>query len=301
MAPRARIGFVVGILYGIVYFGNTIGPLLGGYFVDWTSLRAAFFVSAGLIIIAGLVFFFGTRESQADTSTTRHDIRSLWAEIRVLSKTPGVRQVLVLLFLIQFANNLTPQNIPLLLDSLEPGTKATVVGIFFAVWGVALTVSTYGTGVLSGRLQPQWLFLSGAALATTGSVLMATAGSVELAIGYGAILGLGTGTLLTSTSATVGEVTPANRQGFAFGMVQSASAMGFAIGPIVGGVIANLSGLHSPFYAQAGVFLVLVFFTLAVVRKQQRPIRRLTGSARQPTRPKRAGQHHLLLPGTAEP
>lgn len=270
LAPRARMGFVVGALYGVVYFGNTIGPLIGGYFVDWTSLRAGFLVSAGIILVSSLIFLFGTKESQKDSTATRHDLKGLWGEIRTLSGVPGVRKVLVLLFLIQFAVNLTPPTVPLLLASLDPLAKNTIVGIFFALSGAAITVSTYGSGILASHFTSQRVFFLGALLALIGSFLMFTVGSVAFALGFGVILGLGSGTLLTSTSAAVGEVSPANRQGFAFGMVQSASSLGFAVGPLVGGIIANTAGLHAPFLAQGIVFVVLVVVAAMALRGPRR-------------------------------
>jgi MFS family permease len=158
--------------------------------------------------------------------------------------------------------------VPLYLNSLDADAKAPAAGIFFALLGLAITISTYGAGVLAGRLRPQAVFLLGASGAAAGSLLISFAGSVPLVLGLSVVLGLGTGVLLTSSSAMIGLVSPPDRQGFAFGMVQSASALGFGFGPLMGGVFANFLGLHAPFLVQGAIFLALLPLVLIVGRSR---------------------------------
>lgn len=267
LVPRARLGYVIGLLYGVVYFGNTIGPLIGGYFVNAAGYRWGFLVSGLIIGLAGLIILLGVKEApHPKSATSRRNLRAMWSEMKSLWKIPGVRRVLFVLFLVQLANNLSIAIVPLFLNSLDANAKAPAVGIFFALLGLAITISTYGAGVFAGRLKPQVVFLFGASGAAAGALLMSFAGSVPLALGLSVVLGLGTGVLLTSSSAMIGLVSPPDRQGFAFGMVQSASALGFGIGPLLGGVFANLLGLQAPFLVQGAIFLALVPLAFIVGR-----------------------------------
>lgn len=271
LVPRARLGYVIGLLYGVVYFGNTVGPLLGGYFVNAAGYRWGFLVSGLIIGLAGLIILLGIKEApHPKSAASRRNLGAMWTEMKGLWKIPGVRRVLFVLFLVQLANNLSIAIVPLFLNSLDADAKAPAVGIFFALLGLAITISTYGAGVLAGRLKPQVVFLLGASGAAAGALLMSFAGSVPLALGLSVVLGLGTGVLLTSSSAMIGLVSPPDRQGFAFGMVQSASALGFGIGPLLGGVFANVFGLHAPFLVQGAIFLALLPLGLIVARGRGR-------------------------------
>ncbi|MBI4337602.1 MAG: MFS transporter [Chloroflexi bacterium] len=257
LAPRSRLAFTVGGLYGAAYLGSAIAPLVGGVFVDWLGFRAAFFFSGGLIGLGGLLVLLKVKETFHPESGTRHDLLGLWRGVRELAAMPGVRGALLTLFLATLAPNLVYTVLPLFLTTIDPGGGATGVGVFFTLLGLGTAASAYSTGALGARLGLGRVFLLGCLGAALGAFGMMAVDSLVVALGLGVVLGLSVGVLTASAAALMGLVAPPNRQGASFGLMQSANSLGFGLGPLFGGVIANLLGLRAPFLVEGVLFLLL--------------------------------------------
>ena len=61
---------------------------------------------------------------------------------------------------------------------------------------------------------------------------------------------------MTSSNALVGLSVPRSQQGIAYGIAQSASALGAGLGPLIGGSLAPLMGLRSVFGVTGGFFIL---------------------------------------------
>jgi MFS family permease len=85
-------------------------------------------------------------------------------------------------------------------------------------------------------------------------------------IALSAGLGVGVGILSTVASAVVGKLAPGDREGAAFGLVQSANGLGSAVGPLLGGGMAAFLGLRSTFWLEGSVFLLMAFVVYATKR-----------------------------------
>lgn len=91
-------------------------------------------------------------------------------------------------------------------------------------------------------------------------LLMAFVRSAEELILLRAIQGLITGTI-AAANALVAAVAPRHRMGFAMGMLQMGLGAGIALGPLLGGAIADNYGYSAAFYVTAG----LLFFSGVLV------------------------------------
>ena len=74
--------------------------------------------------------------------------------------------------------------------------------------------------------------------------------------------GLLRGGQATSTNAMVGSSVTKEEQGIAYGLGQSASALGGGVGPLIGGALATAIGLQPIFAISAGIFVVSGFLIL---------------------------------------
>lgn len=70
--------------------------------------------------------------------------------------------------------------------------------------------------------------------------------------------------------ALVSAVAPRERQGYALGTLSSAQAAGVVMGPLVGGVLADLVGFRALFYITASVELLAALAVLRFVREPRR-------------------------------
>ena len=74
---------------------------------------------------------------------------------------------------------------------------------------------------------------------------------------------------LTLTMAA--DSAPRDRMAYAIGFVQTAQRLGPAVGPIVGGFVAQLVGLRSAFLVTAGFYLIAVIVVVFMYDEQQAP------------------------------
>ena len=66
--PRERTGYAMGLLQTALGTGVAVGPLIGGAAADAFGYRAAFYLTAAMLFLAGLLVLFGRRRKIA-TST----------------------------------------------------------------------------------------------------------------------------------------------------------------------------------------------------------------------------------------
>ncbi len=262
LAPKSRLPFSVGVLQGANAVGNTLGPVVGGVFVAWLGFSYGFFSSGAILVMAGLLVLFFVREAFHPRAGQRKSVVGVFGDIREMVLLPGMRPVLVLMTLAQFAPNLVMPVIALFVKSLDPAYGAIVIGLVFTVMGLTTAVSAWVTAMVASRFGYKFFLLVGSALVGLGAVVMSVAPDLTIAMASAALMGAGIGIVNTRASALVGEFAPADRQGAAFGIMQSANALGFGFGPLVGGVIAAQWGLRMPFVVEAVTFAIFAVYVV---------------------------------------
>jgi DHA1 family multidrug resistance protein-like MFS transporter len=86
-------------------------------------------------------------------------------------------------------------------------------------------------------------------------LMMAFVTSAEQLVALRLIQGTVTGTL-AAANAMVAAVAPRRQLGYAMGLMQVAMGSGVAMGPLIGGVIADAFGYHAVFYVTAALLLI---------------------------------------------
>jgi DHA1 family multidrug resistance protein-like MFS transporter len=86
-------------------------------------------------------------------------------------------------------------------------------------------------------------------------LLMSFAASAEQLVVLRAIQGMITGTI-SATSALQASVTPRQHMGYAMGMLQVGFGTGIAVGPLIGGAVADLFGYSVVFYLTAAMLFL---------------------------------------------
>jgi EmrB/QacA subfamily drug resistance transporter len=93
---------------------------------------------------------------------------------------------------------------------------------------------------LSDRLGRRPVYLLSVGLFAAGSALAAAAPSFGLLLAGRALQGLGAGGIFPVASAVVGDTFPAERKGFALGMIGAVFGLAFIIGPILGALLLQV-------------------------------------------------------------
>lgn len=141
---------------------------------------------------------------------------------------------------------------------------AQVQGVVVA-YLVALTIAVVIAGRLGDRHGLKPALMAGLGLFAVASLLCATATNLWLLIAARALQGVGAAFLMTLSMALTRQIAGEARLGRAMGLLGTASALGTALGPSLGGLLIPLTGWRGVFWLQlplAAISLSLAFATL---------------------------------------
>lgn len=154
-----------------------------------------------------------------------------------------------------------------------------LAGAVFSVQGFTMMVASPIWGAVADRVgrkpMVQRSMFGGAVVV----LLMAFARSAEDLVILRGIQGLITGTVAAS-SALIASIAPRERAGFALGTLQTALTSGVALGPIIGGVLADFYGYRAAFVVTSVLLLAGGLLVQFGIREEFNPperTRRLAG------------------------
>lgn len=147
-------------------------------------------------------------------------------------------------------------------------------GILSAIFACMQFLFSPSIGSLSDRFGRRPVLLTSNAVMALDYVLMALAGTIWLLL-IGRIIGGITAATHATASAFMADISPREKKSQNFGLIGAAFGAGFVLGPVIGGVLAEL-GPRAPFWAAA--FLAASNFALGyfvlpetVTEKTRRP------------------------------
>ncbi len=280
--PRNKMPFAIGLLMTAVFAGTSFGPLMGGFMADSVGYKAAFFIAGGLLFSGGLIVLFFVKEKfERPTKGQSASLSSLLH----LAKSREILPLLLILSALSAVPQMITPIIPLFIRELNPeGMAATASGLAFGFMGVVAAISAIITGRLGGHINLKKILV----IACLGTGLlylppMLTQTATQLII-FIALTGLFKGGLMTSSNTLVGLSVPRDQQGIAYGMAQSALALGIGLGPLIGGSLAPLMGLRPVFGVAGGLFMltgIAVSKLLARVNLEKPPSQKVSASLRK--------------------
>jgi len=255
LTPRNKMPFAMGLLMVAVFGGDSLGPMLGGFTADTVGYKAAFFITGGLLFSGGLIVFFLVKEKfERPAKGQRASLSSLLR----LAKSREMLPLLLALCALRAGPQMVTPIISLFIRELDPKCMAaTMSGLAFCLMGVVAAISA----IISGRLGEHIALKKILVISCLGTGLLYLppmwAGTVTQLIIFIALTGLLKGGLMTSSNALVGLSVPRSQQGIAYGVAQSANALGSGLGPLIGGSLAPLIGLRSVFGVTGGFFMLI--------------------------------------------
>lgn len=260
-APRARRGEIVGTAFGAAVFGAVIGPMFGGV-AEIVGIRASF-ATVGVVSL-GFAVLAATSGAAAAEARGPGGLGRALRDPRFLGGL-WLNTLPALLF------GMLAVLVPLALDESEWPTLA-IATVFFVAGLVEVVVNPL-LGRLTdrrGRLLPVRAALAGSVVAAAGLALASDpfllAGLVVLAaIAFGGFYT--PGMALTSHRAETAGLA----QGLAFGVMNSAWALGNMTGPVLGGALASGVGDAAPYALGAGLCAATLLATLHVAPRRARP------------------------------
>jgi MFS family permease len=132
---------------------------------------------------------------------------------------------------------------------LDLATIGLLAAIAPAVWGVG----QLGTGVLSDRIGRKWLIAGGQVTQAVGLLAIAAGDTFAVWATGSALLGAGTAMAYPTLIATVGDVAHPAWRGAAVGVYRFWRDLGFAVGAVLAGALADLYSIAVAITVVAGI------------------------------------------------
>jgi MFS family permease len=158
------------------------------------------------------------------------------------------------------------------LAGLDLGRVGLLVAIAPAVWGAGQLL----TGALSDRIGRKWLIAGGQLTEAAGLVVIALGDTTTIWAVGSAVFGAGTAMAYPTLLAAVGDVAHPAWRGAAVGVYRLWRDLGFAVGAILAGVVADLYSLTVAIVVVAAITAASgldVALRMAETHPQPRPYR----------------------------
>src|SRR5689334_8126336 len=145
------------------------------------------------------------------------------------------------------------------------GLGAETLALMEGAFGMGMFLFSTPMGTWSGRIgRKPILFISLAGFIAT-NLLLAFVNVPLFFIPIRFVEGMLLAGLMPATMSMVGDTIPLERQGRWIGLLTTAQAVGFAVGPGIGGLLVQTLGFTSPFLLSAGIALAASLLTAFLV------------------------------------
>ncbi len=140
------------------------------------------------------------------------------------------------------------------------GVGAAAIGLTLSFFALARLILNVPLGILSDRYGRRALLISGPLVTAAGMYGSGFAGDIVQLLAWRFLAGAGSAMYMTGAQIYLADIsTPATRARF-IGTNQGALLLGTAIGPAIGGLVAELWGLRAPFLLVGTMALVATVY-----------------------------------------
>ena len=246
--------------------GDAVAPVIIGSALAWFTWREVVVLNVmpGLLVAALLFALLGTLRLAARKQETQ-SVGEYFAGLRGLFRS----RALVLLSTGSAFRTMTQSALltflPVYLANDMGYSPFWVGACLFALQAAGFAASPIA-GHLSDRLGRKQILVGSMAATALVLVAMAFAGGSPLFVALVAVLGFFLYATRPVIQAWMLEATPKNMAGSSIGLLFGAQAIGAALGPLAGGMVADRYGLLAAFYFLAATIVVANLFVLTIER-----------------------------------
>ena len=154
VVPRKHTGYAMGLMQVGLGAGVALGPLIGGAVADVLGYSEAFYITASLLLLAGLLVLFGVKEDFTPLQENQGKRFNFIAEWRNILSASGVILVYGMRFMSTLGRMMVIPIAPLFIVTLMEDTSRvnTFTGLMIGVSSAATTISAVYLGRLGDRL-----------------------------------------------------------------------------------------------------------------------------------------------------
>ena len=209
-----------------------------------------------LIILAIVLVLFGAKER---FERPPEEVDGSSRPLSSILKGSGMPIMLGVYFMMSFSMSFVAPIFRLFVEQSvgETATAASKTGLLMAATGIAAAVSAVSVGRISDRLGHRRVLIASTAVAALLCFPHYRAQSVSQLLALRIMFGLGAGGMIPSMNALIASRISRASIGQAYGFTMTASALGWATGPVVGGWIASMLGYRARFLVVGGLLILV--------------------------------------------
>jgi DHA1 family multidrug resistance protein-like MFS transporter len=258
ITPRKRSGYAMGVLQMALGVGIAIGPMMGGAIADSLGYRAAFYVTAALLLFAGLIVTFGIKEPPRNEKDTQSKSTNFFQEWKYIFRTRGVSITFLLRFLTQLGRMMVIAILAFFARELiqNEAQLNSTVGLMIGISAGAATLSAIYLGKLGDRIGHQKILFASTLVSGLVYLPQASVNAVWQLVVLQALAGVALGGIIPSIAALLANYVSSGHEGAVYGLDNSINAAGRSVAPLIGGMIAGWLGLRATFLSTGVVFLL---------------------------------------------
>lgn len=164
------------------------------------------------------------------------------------------------------------------------GVSQALIGLTIAIYGLARFAASVPAGWIADRAGRRWSLAAGGALTVVGNVICGLASSYEVFLFGRFVAGSGASMVLTSGQVILADITTPETRGRTMALYMAVFLFAVGIGPLPGGLLAELGGLAFPFftYAVFGSIVALLALWRVPETRSKTPARAVTQSPGMP-------------------
>jgi MFS transporter, DHA1 family, multidrug resistance protein len=304
--PREHTGYAMGMMQVGLGAGVAMGPMIGGAIADSYGYAAAFYVTAVLLLIAGIIVVIWVDEPGRENSgglrtwiaqrklnvarpfsaglvvsarpvvtarpkkaPAREGLLASWKNIFAC---PGVPATYALSFLNNLCRNMLLPIVPLFVPMLMAGGDRvnTFTGLVAGMASATTTVSGVYLGRLGDRIGQRRVLITSLVLASGLFLLQSGVRNAWELLALQAILGFAMGGVTPSISALLARYTRPGTEGAVYGLDNSIGSGARSLAPIIGSLVMLWWGLRSTFLVSGSLLALTAVFALLALPKNDR-------------------------------
>jgi DHA1 family multidrug resistance protein-like MFS transporter len=256
--PRGRAGYAMGLMQVAMGVGLGLGPVLGGIVADAYGYQAAFYITAALLAVAGVVVWIGVEEHfVARESAGRASLQFFSAWRRIMS-SQNVLLAFILRFINQMGRIIFIPILPLFVLSLidAPDKINSFTGIVIGASSAATAIFSIYLGRLGDRSGYRRIVIIGLAVTAFLFLLQTVVTAGWQLLGLQVLYGVALGGIVPGISALLAVFSQQGDEGAVYGLDNAINSGARMIGPLLGVGISAWLGVRMVFGTAALFYLI---------------------------------------------
>lgn len=238
-APREQMARAIATVQTAQRIGPAIGPVAGGILASVAGLRNVFFIAAAVYAMAAVIMAVLYRDPRRSDPAARRERMPLSGVLRF----DNFLLLMAVVFSLQLVDKSFGPVLLLHLDQLGYGTEqaAVLAGLLFSMLAVAGAAGNQIAAFVLRKVTARAVLETAVLAAAAALTAFALASDAWVMLAALSIVGACVGAAMTTAFTVGGFVVPSHAHGAAFGFLGSASLSGFALSPVLSGLVASVS------------------------------------------------------------